>query len=208
MSANAQLAAAAASPLLARIANLRSQLADLLRNGVTAAERPRLWRLRLRLALAFRDLIRAQIAVLRQGGVSAAEQARLASLLAQLRKLDARVALLRKIDRLFRGGVTASEHAKLDALIQQFAELKASTPLPPLSSVTAAIGVRVGASATASSAAGGTTTGGVAGAATTLTGTTASSGSAATDDTSPGNSEFGHSHKKPKKPHRSTTTKR
>lgn len=185
---SAQNASVASSPLAARIRSLRAQLAALLRGGVTPAERAKLWRLRLQLALAYRDLIRAELA----GNLTAAQRARLD---AQLAKLDRRVGILKKINRLLRGGLTATEQAKFDSLVQQFLKVQVHAPLPALASLTTAVRVTAGASTPA-------TTTAAAVPRTTPTPTPPAPVDATPvtpPSSSPGNSAFGHSHKKPKK---------
>ena len=101
--------------LSSRAQTLTARIRALLRNGVTAAERARLLRLRIALARTQRLMLRRRMTLLRTAGVSAAERAQLARL-GRAVTLVNKTILQRRIRLVVLGGVTAGEQQLLTRL--------------------------------------------------------------------------------------------
>ena len=101
--------------LAVQAATLAERIRAILKNGVTAAERARLLRLRIRLARLERAMIARRIALLRGDGLTAAERAQVAKL-SEAATIVNRTILRRRIALVTLGGVTAAEQPLLSRL--------------------------------------------------------------------------------------------
>ena len=101
--------------LAVRAATLAARIRAILKNGVTAAERARLLRLRIQLARLERAMIARRIALLRGDGVTVAERAQVARLREAATIVNGTI-LRRRIALVTLGGVTEAEQPLLSRL--------------------------------------------------------------------------------------------